>query len=316
LTGAIPSRTVRAMSASRLLVPAALLLAGCHEFMINMTVDSTAPVLKRAAASFDAESDVALARDALPGNIKTIDGFLAVRPEQSDLLELTALSYVQYAFGFLEDDLESLPPGDSPRRRELVARCTDLYQRAYDIGLRQVALDRSEVRTIARQGKLEALAPALSKVGKESVPGLSWAGFALASAINLHRDDIEQVADLPKAIALLERSYQLDHRYYVYNSALTLGVIYASQTKAVGGDPERAKALFDEVVTGTQGRYLMARVLMARYYATVVQDRALFEKTLKEVLATPGSVWPEQRLANELAHRRAARYLALADDLF
>jgi hypothetical protein len=34
------------------------------------------------------------------------------------------------------------------------------------------------------------------------------------------------------------------------------------------------------------------------------------------VLATPGDVWPEQRLANELAHRRAARYLAAADDLF
>ena len=299
-------------------MPAVLLLAlgGCHEFMINMTVDSTAPVLKRASASFDAESDVALAREALPGNLKTIDGFLAVRPEQSDLLELTALGYVQYAFGFLEDDLESLPPGDSPRRRELVARCTDLYERAYDIGLRQVALDRAEVRGIARTGRLDALAPALKKVGKDSVPGLNWAGLGLASAINLHRDDIERVAELPKAVALLERAYQLDRGYYNYNAALSLAVIFSSQARAVGGDPDRARALFDEVVAGTQGRYLMAKVLMARYYATVVQDRPLFEKTLKEVLATPGSIWPEQRLANELALRRAHRYLAQADDLF
>src|SRR5436190_5778355 len=138
-----------------------LLLCGCGDFMLNVTVDSTAPVLKRASASFDAESDIQLAREALPGNLKTIDGFLAARPEQSDLLELTALGYVQYAFGFLEDDLEALPPGDSPRRRELVTRCTDLYDRAYDIGLRQVALERAEVRSIARQGKLDALAPAL-----------------------------------------------------------------------------------------------------------------------------------------------------------
>jgi tetratricopeptide (TPR) repeat protein len=291
-------------------------LAGCHEFMINMTVDSTAPVLKRASASFDAESDVALAREALPGNLKTIDGFLAVRPEQPDLLELTALAYVQYAFGFLEDDLEALPAGDSPRRRELVERCTDLYQRAYDIGLRQVALDRPEVRTIARSGKLEALAPALKKVGKDAVPGLNWAGLGLASAINLHRDDIELVAELPRAMALLQRAYELDPRYYNYNAALSLAVIYAAQGKAVGGDPDRARQLFDEVIRGTGGRYLMAKVLYARYYATVVQDRALFDRTLKEVLATPGSVWPEQRLANELAHRRAARYLAAAEDLF
>jgi hypothetical protein len=296
-----------------LLVP---LLAGCGDFMLNMTVDSTAPVLKRASASFDAESDVQLARDALPGNLKTIDGFLAARPENSELLELTALCYVQYAFGFLEDDLEALPPGDSPQRRTLVGRATDLYDRAYDIGLRQIALDRAEVRSIAREGRLDALPPALKKVGKDSVPGLNWAGLALASAINLHRDDMERVADLPKATALLQRAYELDRTYYNYNAALSLAVIYASQGKAVGGDPDRAHALFDEVIKATKGRYQMAQVMLARYYATVTLDRPLFEKTLKDVLATPASVWPEQRLANELAHRRAARYLAQADDLF
>jgi tetratricopeptide (TPR) repeat protein len=289
--------------------------AGCGDFMNNMTVDSTAPVLKRASASFDAESDVQLAREALPGNLKTIDGFLAARPENADLLELTALGYVQYAFGFLEDDLEALPAGD-PRRPALVARCTDLYQRAYDIGLRHIALDRAEVRDIAQKGRLDALPPALKKVGKDSVPGLNWAGLGLASAINLHRDDIALVADLPKAVALLERAHELDPGYYNYNSALSLAVIYAAQGKAVGGDPDRARALFEEVIRQTRGRYLMAQVLYARYYATVTLDRALYEKTLKQVLATPGSVWPEQRLANELARRRAARYLAMADDLF
>jgi hypothetical protein len=153
-------------------------------------------------------------------------------------------------------------------------------------------------------------------VGKDAVPGLNWAGLGLASAINLHRDDIERVADLPKAVALLERAHELDRSYYNYNSALSLAVIHSSQAKAVGGDPDRARQLFDEVIQGTGGRYLMAKVLFARYYATVTLDRALFDKTLKEVLATPGSVWPEQRLANELAHRRAARYLAAAEDLF
>jgi tetratricopeptide (TPR) repeat protein len=294
---------------------ACLLVAGCGDFMNNMTVDSTAPVLKRASASFDAESDVQLAREALPGNLKTVDGFLAARPENADLLELTALGYVQYAFGFLEDDLEAMK-ADDPHRPELVARCTDLYDRAYDVGLRHVALDRGEVRDIAQKGRLDALAPALKRVGKDAVPGLNWAGVGLASAINLHRDDIARVAELPKAISLLERAYELDRGYYNYNAGLSLAVIYSSQAKAVGGDPDRARALFQEVMEKTRGRYLMAQVLYARYYATVTLDRPLFEKTLKQVLATPGSIWPEQRLANELARRRAARYLALADDLF
>jgi len=45
-------------------------------------------------------------------------------------------------------------------------------------------------------------------------------------------------------------------------------------------------------------------------------DQAFFHDQLKQVLATPPSVWPEQRLANEVAHRRARRYLAHEKQLF
>ncbi len=284
--------------------------------MVNLTVDSTAPVLKRASKSMDAEDDVQLAREALPAQIKTIDGFLAASPEQPDMLELTAMAYVQYAFGFLEDDLESLPPGDSLQRQALVARCTSLYDRAFDLGLRHVDLDRKDVSAVARSGGMDSFNRALGRTGKDAVPGLTWAGMGLASAINLHRDDIARVADLPKAVALLERSNALDPSYYVYSAPLALAIIYTSQGKAAGGDPDRGKILFDQIIAATQGKYLMARVMYARYYATVVLDRSLYEKTLKDVLATAGSVWPEQRLANELARHRAARYLKEADELF
>ena len=37
---------------------------------------------------------------------------------------------------------------------------------------------------------------------------------------------------------------------------------------------------------------------------------------LKQVLETPPSVWPEQRLANEVAHRRARRYLSHEKEWF
>jgi hypothetical protein len=35
-----------------------------------------------------------------------------------------------------------------------------------------------------------------------------------------------------------------------------------------------------------------------------------------KVLETPPSIWPEQRLANEIAHRRARRYLKQEKELF
>ena len=45
-------------------------------------------------------------------------------------------------------------------------------------------------------------------------------------------------------------------------------------------------------------------------------NRKFFHDELKKVLETPPSVWPEQRLANEVAHRKARRYLSKEKELF
>ena len=37
---------------------------------------------------------------------------------------------------------------------------------------------------------------------------------------------------------------------------------------------------------------------------------------VRDVLATPADVWPDQRQANEIAHQKAQRYLKQTEDLF
>ncbi len=46
------------------------------------------------------------------------------------------------------------------------------------------------------------------------------------------------------------------------------------------------------------------------------QDRALYERLLKDVLAADADALPEQRLANELAKRRAALLLTRVGEYF
>ena len=81
-------------------------------------------------------------------------------------------------------------------------------------------------------------------------------------------------------------------------------------------DAAGAHAAFERAIALTGGRFLLHKVLFARVHAVATGDRALFEHLLAEVTRTPAPVMPEQRLANELAHRRAARYLKQIDDLF
>ncbi len=143
-----------------------------------------------------------------------------------------------------------------------------------------------------------------------------FAGLAPASAINLNRDDLARVVDLPKAIALIKRSHELDPKFYNAGAAMTLGIVYCSQGKAIGGDPDLGKKFFQEAIDASGGKYLMARVMYARFFGVITQDRPLFESTLKEVLAAPADLYPQQRLANALAKKRAKRYLDHVEDYF
>ena len=300
-------------SLSVLGVAAGLACTGC----VSMTVGMTAPVVKIASGAFNAEADVDLARDASPGQLKTAEGFLAADPSNKLLLGVVTQGYIEYSFGFLEDDLEGLPddPQHAAQRDHITARATGLYDRSLEYAIQWLSLNDKHFREAFNKDVASAEAEA-KKLDKDDAPGLFFAGLALASAINLNRNDVARVVDLPKAIALVKRAYALDPKFYNGGAAMTLGTIYSSQGKAMGGDPDAAKKYFEEAMAVSGGKFLLTKVMFARFYAVVIQDRPLFEKTLKEVIDTPANVYPEFRLANELAHKRAKRYLAHVEDYF
>ena len=286
--------------------------------MNEFTTNLTAPVLEVAATeAFGYENDLQFVREAAPANLITLAGFLYNSPQSKHLLRSCAQGFPEYTFGFLEDDLESLPDDDKheAQRKALSARATALYDRALGYSLRMIALEDKHFEEGFKKDVASTEAAA-KKLDKDSTAGLLFAGISLASAINLNRNDVGRVVDLPKAIAMIKRSYELDPKFHNSNAAMLLGVVYSSQGKAMGGNPELAKKYFDEAIANTGGKFLLIKVMFARFYAVVTQDRPLFESTLKEVLATPDDVLPEQRLANLIAKHRAQRYLAHAEEYF
>ncbi len=60
----------------------------------------------------------------------------------------------------------------------------------------------------------------------------------------------------------------------------------------------------------------LAKVNYARRVGVMTQNRQFFHDELVKVLQTDPAIWPEQRLANEIAHRRARRYLSQEKELF
>ena len=52
------------------------------------------------------ESDYQMAHDAIPGALKTIEGFWIVDPDNEDLIGILTEGYCQYGTAFVEDDWE------------------------------------------------------------------------------------------------------------------------------------------------------------------------------------------------------------------
>jgi hypothetical protein len=277
------------------------------------TANQTAPVLKAALPALAQESDLQLAREAAPGNLKTVEGFLLASPDNEIFISILAQGYCEYAFGFLETDVLAARLGHKNVEEEAVGkRATGLYLRCMNYGLKMLG-DGWEKALLGEQ---KAWEDRVKGASKDQVPGLFFTALGLASAINLNRDDIELVAYLSKAKALFERVVALDPNFYNGGAHMALGMLFTAQSAAIGGDPERGKAEFEAAINVTGGKFLIPKVLMAANWGTVTNNREFFHNTLVKVLETSPAVMPDQRLANEIAHVWAKHYLAHEKELF
>src|SRR5688572_12697226 len=112
----------------------AALLAGCD--MGKLTVNTTSKVLARAQPSIKMESDYELAARAMPGTLKTVEGFWVVNPENEKLTAILMEGYCQYGTGFVEDEWEIADIAkDFDRKEELSARATKMFTRCMNYAL-------------------------------------------------------------------------------------------------------------------------------------------------------------------------------------
>jgi hypothetical protein len=295
---------------SALVVLLAVPLSACN--ITKLTVNTTSKVLAKAQPSLKQEPDYEMAARAIPASLKTVEGFHMVDPENKRLVKILAEGYCQYATGFIEDEWEvaSLEKrfDDAEYHSQ---RATKAFVRCMGYGLELLGGDWKK----ALVGDAAAFAKKVSGAGKDERDGLLWTGVGLAGAINQNKDDIALVSQLSKARAIFEKIAQLDEGDEDRDPALralphiALASMAVAMSKAMGGRPEMGAKHFQRAMELTKNKFLLAKVFYARRYAVAVQDKALFRNALVEVLQTDPAVWPEQRLANEIAHRRARRYL-------
>ncbi len=286
--------------------------AGCS--VRTIVVNQTADVFKGAMPAFEKDWDYDFVEIALPGNIKMMEAFLEAGPGNQDLLFLLAQAYSAYGLIFLEDRMARAEE-DSPEAERYAMRAKESHLRGHRYGLRLMDTNQHQFSKALDKGG-EALDEALARCEGDDVPALFWTGMPLAGAINVDREDVSLIASVAKAKAIIERLVQLDENYYNAGGHMILGSMKGSMSRDLGGDHKGSRAHFERALTLTKRRFLLVQVMYAKTLAVQTQDRALFKKLLDEVIAADLSIYPDQKLANVAAKRRARRLLKQTDDLF
>jgi hypothetical protein len=289
-----------------------LALGGCD--VAKFTADSTAGLFTRAAPAFESYWDYELAGEAVPATIVQFEGILRVVPDNESILAQLSQAYIAYAYGWIEADAEEMDfEGDMEDANAQRRRARTMYLRALDLTRHRIRLHNEDV-DLAVKGSVEDLEAWLyaAFVDEADAEMLLWHGYAWGSYINMSKDDMAAVADLPYAKAFVARSIELNPDYYNAAGYTFMGVATSSEMAA---DMDQAKVWFEKALVATERRALQAQVNMARYYAVKTGDRDLFDKLLEEVMAARDPL-PEARLANTMARERAAMYIENADQLF
>jgi len=286
-----------------------------------MAIDQTAEVLKAALPAFEREWDLELVAQAMPANIKMMEGLLVSSPDSQPLLFVLAKAYSAYALVVLEDryelarDAAGIDADDSKLVQRLRLRLREMYLRGHRYGLRAMDRRRPGFARAFAKGR-EPLAKALTRCTEADVPALFWATMPLGSAINVGRDDVQLIAEIPKVRKTMERLVELDETYYNGGPHLVLGSLFGGVGPMLGGNPKRARQHFERALKLTKRRFLLVQEMYARTLAVQLQDAKLFRRLLAEVQKADLAAFPAQMLANVAAKRRARRTLKRIDELF
>ncbi|MCB9556465.1 MAG: hypothetical protein H6707_10210 [Deltaproteobacteria bacterium] len=86
-------------------------------------------------------------------------------------------------------------------------------------------------------------------------------------------------------------------------------------TKTIPSDLDKSKSHFEASLKRAPN-YFGTKVLMASYYAKKAEDRALFERLLKEVIDGDPNAEPRAKSENLIAQQKARKLLSKIDDFF
>ena len=284
-----------------------VLLGGCS--LKSRAIDTLADVLGEGEAVYLSDEDPELIAAALPFNMKTMETLLETNPNHRGLLLTATKSFILYTYAFVEPVARELEYTEFDEAEAVRLRAARLYRRAYRYGIRGLEVEHPGIG--------ERLSASPDEVAQgltlEDVPLTVWTAAALGGAIGVAIDDPESTADIAVVGALLERALSLDEDF---ESGTIHEFLFSYEAGRLGGDMEKARMHYDRALALGPSKKPSIWLSWAESVSVAQQNRSEFLELVEQVLEFDVSAYPENRLLNILAQRRARWLQDTVDELF
>ncbi len=293
------------------LLSALLALSGCS--IRKMAMESVADALSGQGTSFSADDDPELVGDALPFALKLMESVRSATPDHKGLHLALCSGFVQYAYGWVLWPADQMENKDFNQSQQMKQRAHKLFLRAMDYGARGLELSKPEYPLVLQRDGIEA---ALALLEKEDVPQLYWYAAALAMAIKTSGMDTDMIQRLSEVGLMLQRAATLEPDWGRGTIQEALISYYSAVGETMGGGEAVARPCYEKALALSEGKHASLYLAWAEGFALQRQDKDEFIALCNKCLAVEVATDSSDRLANEIAKRRAVWLLNHLDDLF
>lgn len=254
------------------LIPMLMILGACS--LQRVAIRTATPVFQKSADGMMLEKSWDFLRVSAPPNIKMMELLWLQDKENLQLLTSLIKSYAGYAFAVQE----TLAFAESLQSTRTFWKNSSIifYTRTLDYGLLYLK-EKGILREDLLNNDEEVLKKKIKRLDDEDISAVLYTAQAWGSLINLQKDNVALVSQIPKVKILFdyvcEKNPNIDHNV----CDIFYAQYEASRPKMFGGNPEKGEQLFLTAIEKYPFN-LLIRTSYLQYLVIPMMDEKKYEK--------------------------------------
>jgi hypothetical protein len=248
-----------------------------------MAVSSSSGLLYSASNEAETGPNYELFKSGVPANLLLMEGLLSESPDNKDILLTLTKGYAGYAFAVNETDMlnEEWSEAKSEAGK---SQALFNYTRAMNFGLRYLRTENIELNDLLNgMNDPQTLFHLLDKQlthDKKDLELVLFTAQSFAALINLQKDNISLVAQLPVAKAMFDWVCTKNPQINFGTCHIFYGAFEAGRPKMLGGNPAKGKDIFLQAIEQHPDNWLI-RSSYLQYYLIPQNDKEGFDLQMK-----------------------------------